>query len=167
MSSAPASEFPDPGTFVLRCETLCDTQSLGAVLASALRYGDLVCISGGLGAGKSELCRAIIRAALRSAELEVPSPSYTLVNVYDHPDVQVWHADLYRIGDESELAEIGLEDAIDTAIVLVEWPERWPDLPARRLDIVIRPLEGDAREISLTPAGPGWTHLTELQSTHP
>ena len=151
----------------MRCETLADTRRLGNRLAAILGAGDLLCISGPLGAGKSELCRAIIRAKLESNHLEVPSPSYTLVNVYDHPDVQVWHADLYRIGDESELAEIGLEDAIDTAIVLVEWPERWPDLPARRLDIVIRPLEGDAREISLTPAGPGWTHLTELQSTHP
>ncbi len=143
------------------------TECIGRAIAAVLAPGDLVAVSGELGAGKSVLCRAIVRALMADIDLEVPSPSYTLVNVYDHPGGQVWHADLYRIGDESELAEIGLEDAIDNAIVLVEWPERWPDLPARRLDIVIRPLEGDAREISVTPAGPGWTQLTELQSTHP
>ena len=161
MSSPPASHIPIPTTFLLSSETLNDTRCLGADLARVLQPGDLVCISGELGAGKSELCRAIIRATLGSAELEVPSPSYTLVNVYDFPDGQIWHADLYRIGDESELDEIGLEDAIDAAIVLVEWPERWPDLPGRRLDIQILTQQNGSREIRFEPIGPNWDRITD------
>ena len=109
-----------------------------------------ICISGPLGAGKSELCRAIIRARIRNRHLEVPSPSYTLVNVYDHAAGEIWHADLYRIGDVSEIQEIGLEDAIEDAIVLVEWPERWLDAPQRRLDMSLHPIGDETREISVT-----------------
>ena len=137
-------------------EGVVDTNRIGLALATALQPGDLVCISGPLGAGKSELCRAIIRALLGSETIEVPSPSYTLVNVYDHPTHEIWHADLYRIGDESELEEIGLEDAIETSIVLVEWPERWPELPGRRLEIDIRPSEQDIREFMITGIGKAW-----------
>ena len=98
---------------------------LGGTLAARLRPGDVVAVAGPLGAGKSQLCRAIVRALLRDPGAEVPSPSYTLVNVYAAGDLQVWHADLYRISEmPDELQELGLEDAAD-AIVLIEWPERW------------------------------------------
>lgn len=146
---------------MVRSSGVAETERLGILLASALGAGDLVCISGPLGAGKSELCRAIVRALIGCKTLEVPSPSYTLVNVYDHKSCEIWHADLYRIGDESELLEIGLEDAIAASVVLVEWPERWPDLPARRLEISIYPTVNDRREIAISATGTNWKSVLE------
>lgn len=137
------------------------THRLGRSMAMALCAGDTVCVSGPLGAGKSEICRAIIRGLSDDPQLEVPSPSYTLVNVYDHPDCEIWHADLYRIGDESEIEEIGLDDAVSHAILLVEWPERWTQAPSRRLDVVVCPIDGDRREYSVTPVGQGWDDVME------
>ena len=142
------------------CSSLPDTMRLGDALASALKVSDLLCISGPLGAGKSELCRAIIRKCAGDPGLEVPSPSYTLVNVYDRLDVHIWHADLYRIADESELHEIGLEDAIADSILLVEWPERWTQLPARRLEVQITLQPADGRLFSFSFHGPNWDAVT-------
>lgn len=128
----------------------------GAALAERLSAGDLVALTGPLGAGKSHLARAVVRAVLGAPDAEVPSPTYTLVNVYEHDDVPVWHADLYRLGDAEELSEIGLEDALGEAIVLVEWPGRWPDLPRRRLDVAISVLENETRALALCARGPNW-----------
>ena len=144
---------------------LTDTRRLGGMLARLLKPADVVCFHGPLGAGKSELCRAIIRQYAGNQHLEVPSPSYTLVNVYEETGIPIWHADLYRIGDESELIELGLYDALDVAIVLIEWPDRWADLPARRLEIDIQPFGDDARAITLTSYGAGWEDLMERVGT--
>lgn len=135
---------PDPGA----------TDALGDALAMSLGPGDLVALRGTLGAGKSQLARAIIRARLRDPEAEVASPTYTLVNIYGAMDGEIWHADLYRI-DGEEIAEIGLADALDHALLLVEWPERWPDLPERRLDIELVPA-GDGRDIRVKAHGGRW-----------
>lgn len=138
-----------------------ETHGLGQRLAKVLRAGDVICISGPLGAGKSELCRAIIRGLIRNTDLEVPSPSYTLVNVYDHSICEIWHADLYRIGDDSEIQEIGLDDAVEDAIVLVEWPERWANPPERRIDVSLRPLPDETREIFFEASGQGWDDMLD------
>lgn len=141
------------------------THGLGKVIAQVIQAGDTVCISGELGAGKSELCRAIIRQMMGDPEFEVPSPSYTLVNVYDHPDAQIWHADLYRVGDESELEEIGLHDAAEDSVVLVEWPDRWVQPPGRRLDVTLTSVANETREFVFQPVGPGWDAiLNELKA---
>lgn len=133
---------------------------LGRALARHLGGGDLVTLTGDLGAGKSHLARAIIRAHLGEDDADVPSPTYTLVNVYDTPRVQIWHADLYRLGDADDLLELGLEDAIGDVLTLVEWPDRWPDLPARRLEIAITP-DGDGRRLVLTGRGPNWDDVLD------
>jgi tRNA threonylcarbamoyladenosine biosynthesis protein TsaE len=99
------------------------TSALGACLAGLLRPGDTVLLSGPIGAGKSTLARALIRARLGRAE-DVPSPTFTLVQVYEADGVEIWHADLYRLTHPDEVAELGLEDAFRTAICLVEWPDR-------------------------------------------
>lgn len=99
------------------------TDRLGRVLAAHLRAGDVVLLSGPIGAGKTHLARALIRARLGGPE-DVPSPSFTLVQTYDGPDGTIWHADLYRLSHPDEVAELGLEAAFDTAICLVEWPDR-------------------------------------------
>jgi tRNA threonylcarbamoyladenosine biosynthesis protein TsaE len=106
------------------------TAALGARLAATLMPGDLVLLEGGLGAGKTALARAMIRALAKDPALDVPSPSFALVQPYDANGQSVLHADLYRLASERELAELGLIDG-GPAIVLVEWPERSPGLASR------------------------------------
>lgn len=106
------------------------TDALGRRLAPALRPGDLVRLEGDLGSGKTALARAVIRALSGDPALEVPSPSFALVQPYDTPAGPVLHADLYRLASASEIDELGLFDDPD-AIVLVEWAERVPELAAR------------------------------------
>lgn len=143
-----------------------ETEALGVTLADALRPGDMVALSGPLGVGKSHLSRAIIRHLLNDPMAEVPSPSYTLVNTYQIGAVEIWHADLYRLGDVSELDEIGLEDAVGHALVLVEWPDRWADLPVRRLDLEMAFASGDTRRIRVNARGQNWQNVVDaLEAT--
>lgn len=100
------------------------TRRLAADLAPRLRPGDTLLLEGDLGAGKSTFARALIRARLGVPDLEVPSPTFTLVQVYGEPQDAIWHADLYRLSGPDDLVELGLTDAFDTAVCLVEWPER-------------------------------------------
>ena len=103
------------------------TAALGAKLATQLQPGALVLLSGGLGAGKTALARAMVRALVGDLAMDVPSPSFALVQPYEAKGMPVLHADLYRLRDPREIDELGLFDR-DDAIVLVEWPERAPDL---------------------------------------
>jgi tRNA threonylcarbamoyladenosine biosynthesis protein TsaE len=105
------------------------TAQFGAELAATLQPGDLVLLEGDLGAGKTALARAIIRTLAGDASLDVPSPTFALVQPYDTPRGPVLHADLYRLGDAREVDELGLLDNAQ-AIVLVEWAERAPELAA-------------------------------------
>ena len=106
------------------------TDALGRRLAATLRPGDLVLLSGGLGAGKTALARAIIRTLLGDAAADVPSPSFALVQPYAAPIGPILHADLYRLADAREIDELGLLD-MPAAIILVEWPDRVPTLASR------------------------------------
>lgn len=151
---------PQPASVrTIASDGAAQTECMGRAISAVLTPGDLVAVSGELGAGKSVLCRAIVRALMADNDLEVPSPSYTLVNVYDRSDFEIWHADLYRVGDDSELEEIGLDDAVSDAVVLLEWPERWTDLPERRLHIAIQVTGDDERHLKLTFSGEGWDRL--------
>ena len=126
------------------------TDALGAELAASLKGGDLVLLLGDLGAGKTALARAIIRTLAGDAELDVPSPTFALVQPYDTPKGAVLHADLYRLGDPREIDERGLLDN-PAAIVLVEWPERAPELfEAATLIIELAiPPDGEGRTVNL------------------
>lgn len=140
-----------------------DTEALARAIAPGLGAGDLVALSGGLGAGKSLFARALIAhrlAALGRSE-DIPSPSFTLVQTYDLGAVELWHADLYRLGAIDEIAELGLEDAFGAAICLVEWAERLgPALPSRRIGLTLDFVaDGDGRRATLTAAGGGWHWL--------
>lgn len=130
-------------------------------LGERLLPGDTILISGALGAGKSHIARGMIRARLRAPETPVPSPSYTLVNVYSEPDgSEIWHADLYRLVDPEDLVELGLEDATQHSVVLVEWPERWGAAPERHLALDLRITGEQSRHLTLRTHGSGWNHVT-------
>jgi tRNA threonylcarbamoyladenosine biosynthesis protein TsaE len=127
------------------------TAALGARLAAGLKPGDLVLLSGGLGAGKTALARAIVRTLLGDPALDVPSPSFALVQPYETATGPVLHADLYRLRDPREIDELGLFDRAD-AIVLVEWPERSPDLASlATMSVALSvPPDGNGRIVEVT-----------------
>lgn len=107
-------------------------------------------LEGDLGAGKTALARSIIRTLMHDDALDVPSPSFALVQPYERRGMTLLHADLYRLQSAYEVDELGLFDRTDS-IVLVEWPERVPDL-RRRADLVVRltvPTSGEGREVSV------------------
>ena len=130
------------------------TARLGAAVAAVLRPGEAVCLMGPLGAGKSTLARALVRA-LTTPDEEVPSPTVTLVQFYQGDRLNIAHFDLYRLADPDEAYEIGLDEALDDGAAVIEWPERLAGrLPPDRLDIEIT-LGEDAggRGVRLRPHG--------------
>lgn len=114
------------------------TRRLAADVASLLEPGDVVTLSGDLGAGKTTFARALIRHLAGNDSIEVPSPTFTLIQSYELPRFPLVHADLYRLSGPSELAELGLDDLGPDTVTLLEWPDRAGEtLPADRLDIAL------------------------------
>ncbi|HEY0567314.1 MAG TPA: tRNA (adenosine(37)-N6)-threonylcarbamoyltransferase complex ATPase subunit type 1 TsaE, partial [Xanthobacteraceae bacterium] len=114
------------------------TMRLAAEIADALQAGDVVTLSGDLGAGKTTFARALIRHLAGDDTLPIPSPTFTLLQCYETPRFPLAHADFYRLSGSGDLAELGLDDLSDDTVLLVEWPERAADaLPADRLDIAL------------------------------
>ena len=133
------------------------TQRLAVDIAAVLKPGDLVTLSGDLGAGKTAFARALIRHLAEDPALEVPSPTFTLVQTYQLPDATVWHFDCYRLRDPEEAWELGIEDAFRDGISLIEWPERLgPLLPKRRLEIALLPGKLPEGRRAKIEAGPEW-----------
>jgi len=136
--------------------TLAGVDGLAQVLAPYLRRGDVVTLSGDLGAGKTTFARFLI-AAIAGEDVEVASPTFALVQVYDTPRVEVHHYDLYRLSGPEELDELGFEDACEEGLALVEWPERLGEaLPADRLDVALsESADADKRNVTINAHG-GW-----------
>jgi tRNA threonylcarbamoyladenosine biosynthesis protein TsaE len=132
------------------------TAALAARIAALARPGDVIALEGELGAGKTTFARAFIRA--RGNTEEVPSPTFTLVQLYEIGDVPIWHFDLYRLRDPEEAWELGIEDAFRDGISLIEWPHRLGNLlPSRRLRITLSDSASpNARQAALDPGG-DWT----------
>jgi tRNA threonylcarbamoyladenosine biosynthesis protein TsaE len=125
------------------------TERLGAALAQRLRPRDVVALQGGLGVGKTTLARAILRAASGDPALIVPSPTFTLVEVYDTPMGVFWHFDLYRLEAPEQVFELGWEEARADGMALVEWAERLGTLlPRERLTVTLA-MEGGGRRADL------------------
>ena len=117
------------------------TERLARVLARELRKGDFIALAGALGAGKTTLARLIVQTL--SPGEDVPSPTFTLVQSYDAPSFRIAHADLYRIKAQSEIAQLGFDEALDAGALLVEWPDRMgTQMPADRLDIILEVDDG-------------------------
>jgi tRNA threonylcarbamoyladenosine biosynthesis protein TsaE len=136
------------------------TAAIAARLGTMLGAGDTILLSGPVGAGKSHFARALIQsrlAALGRTE-DVPSPTFTLVQTYDLDGVEVWHADLYRLHSPRECDELGLDAAFETAICLIEWPDRLGALPpANALHLTLAQGDTpDARVMHFTADDPRW-----------
>lgn len=128
------------------------TDALGQTLAHHLVPGDTLLLSGPIGAGKSHLSRALIRARLGRME-DVPSPTFTLVQTYEDAEGDIWHADLYRLTHPDDVLELGLEDAFQSAICLIEWPDRLgPLAPQDAIDITLT-AEGTGRRADIRFSG--------------
>ena len=135
------------------------TSSLGRALSALLVAGDTVLLSGPIGAGKTHLARMIVKSFLDHQE-DVPSPTFTILQTYQAPDFEIVHADLYRIGDASEIVELGLQEAFGNALVLVEWPDRLGDLqPDNALHVSLDHQE-DGRSVTLSSLHHRWAALT-------
>ncbi|MGY4255782.1 tRNA threonylcarbamoyl adenosine modification protein YjeE [Bradyrhizobium sp. USDA 4516] len=153
-------------TFSVALANETATAELMADLALLIGAGDVITLSGDLGAGKTTAARALIRYLADDDALEVPSPTFTLAQNYELPSFPLVHADLYRINDAGELEEIGLSPLPDDIVALIEWPERAPDaMPADRIDMAFshRPALGSAaRAAEITGHGKGAAKVARL-----
>src|SRR6266481_3883502 len=157
-----------PTTFSLALSNETATANLMADLVLLIGPGDVITLSGDLGAGKTAAARAMIRYLADDETLEVPSPTFTLAQGYELASFPLVHADLYRVNDASELEEIGLSPLPEGAVALIEWPERAPGaLPQDRIDIAFshRPALGStARAAEITGYGKAAAQVDRLKA---
>ncbi len=165
------SETATPASVLTRRHAGLDKiAALAAALARTARCGDVITLSGGLGAGKTTFARFFIRSLAARGEgdvdEEVPSPTFTLVQVYEREPAAVWHFDLYRITRPEDAYELNIEEAFEAGISLIEWPERLGALlPPDRLDVHLdmEPADEEAastRSLTLSAFG-AWTPRLE------
>ena len=141
------------------------TERLAGDLAARAAPGDVIALRGDLGAGKTTFARAFITALAPDLEEEVPSPTFTLVQIYQRAPAPVWHFDLYRLERPEEVFELGIEEALVGNICLIEWPERLGVLlPATRLDLELRfAATPESRHATLRGSGAWHARLESLR----
>ena len=116
-----------------------ETRDFARQFATTLKPRDVVLLNGDLGAGKTALAREVIRTLSNNPDQPVPSPTFTLVQTYDSPNMEIWHFDLYRLTDPEEIFELGWEEAMSGPLVLVEWPDRLGDYrPENAIEILLK-----------------------------
>ncbi|OUS37827.1 tRNA (adenosine(37)-N6)-threonylcarbamoyltransferase complex ATPase subunit type 1 TsaE [Rhodobacterales bacterium 56_14_T64] len=143
------------------------TADLATRIAAALSPGDCLLLEGPIGAGKTHFARHLIQSLLLLPE-DVPSPTFTLVQTYDVPTGELWHADLYRLSSLDEIEELGLTEAFDSAICLVEWPDRLAELSpshALLLSLALDSNHPDTRHLTFTWSDAKWQMLMD-RMTH-
>lgn len=139
------------------------TRALARAMAPGLKPGDVILLSGEIGAGKTHFARCLIQVLLTTPE-DVPSPTFTLIQTYDGQSGEIWHADLYRLGHVDEVEELGLLDAFETGICLVEWPDRLgEEAPSSALSMTFAMTEviGE-RKLELSWSDPRWDVMQDL-----
>ena len=142
------------------------TADLAHRVAAIAKVGDIFALHGDLGAGKTAFARAFVHALLPSVD-EVPSPTFTLVQVYETPAFEIHHFDLYRLKSSDDALELGIEDSFVDAVCLIEWPGNLgPYLPNDRIDITLFsvPNDDDARTVTLTGHGRGVDRVQEIET---
>ena len=139
-----------------------DTCNMARRIGAILTAGDTLLLEGPIGAGKTHFARCLIQSCLVRAE-DVPSPTYTLVQVYEARQAEIWHADLYRLSSVDEAEELGLSEAFETSVCLVEWPDRLGELaPENALTLDFRPgAHQDERQLSISWRDPSWQNRIE------
>lgn len=144
-----------------------DMAALGFQLKGLLTAGNTIALQGQIGAGKSTLARALIQSALTVPE-DIPSPTFTIVQTYDAPHFQIWHCDLYRLNSLDQIDELGLWDAFEDAVCLIEWPEILGEhLPKSAMILDIQVTGNNERSITITAPECHWPNLTDtLNATH-
>lgn len=145
-------------TFATEFCTPNETAAFASALAPLLQPGDTLLLEGPIGAGKSHFFRSLVQSRLATQNLseDVPSPTFTLVQTYDDTLCEIWHSDLYRLSDVNEVDDLGLWDAFETAICLIEWPDR-----------LGRFAPGDALWLTLTPGDNDQHRLANFHSSDP
>lgn len=136
-----------------------DTARFAAALGTILRPGDTILLDGDIGAGKTFMARALIQS-LQDYPEDVPSPTFTLIQTYDTQSGEIWHSDLYRITATDEIEELGLFEAFETAICLVEWPDRLggnAPSDALRIEMATDPTDQSLRRVGLYWSNGSWT----------
>lgn len=164
-------QLTDARTYLTRMSTQLLTLSLTSpeqttrtarALGAVLRNGDTILLTGDVGAGKTHFARSLIQSLLTTPE-DVPSPTFTLVQTYETPQGQIWHADLYRLSSSIEVEELGLTDAFDTSICLVEWPDRLGNLrPADALDLNFETTGDDTRRLTARWTDAKWSEKLDV-----
>ncbi len=148
----------------IRCSSLQDTQRLAEVLAHQSRVGDIMALYGTLGAGKTAFARFFIQS-LTGKETEVPSPTFTLLQTYEAPEFEIFHYDLYRLEQEEDVYDLGVEEAFYEAVNLIEWPEKMGKLlPVRKMLKIEIICEKEERIFNLSSENPSWEkRLNEME----
>lgn len=152
-----------PASFSLSLADERATEALAARLAGLARQGDVIALAGPLGSGKTSFARAFIRARFDKPQ-DVPSPTFTLVEIYSGNGPPVWHFDLFRLAAPEEAWELGIEDAFSDGISLIEWPERLgPLLPYEHLSMVFAFGATETARTVRLDAAPSWaSRIREL-----
>jgi tRNA threonylcarbamoyladenosine biosynthesis protein TsaE len=154
----------DPTTIEIQADSLSATAAIAASLAKQAMSGDVIALKGDLGTGKTAFARAFIQARA-GQPVEVPSPTFTLVQTYELANGAIWHFDLYRLKSSSDVYELGLDEALG-GITLIEWPERLAqDMPRNPLQVTLAPgPTAESRRLTLTGNSVWADRLADLKT---
>jgi len=148
-------------SFSKRLAREADTQHFAQQLANLSSAGDVYLLEGPVGAGKTALARAFIQSLLQAPE-DVPSPTFTLVQTYETPEFDIWHCDLYRLSSSQDVFELGLDEAFETDVCLIEWPDRLGSIsPKNALHITLE-VDQESRILSAVGDDPKWQKLEAI-----